>query len=202
MSTVNSFLNIGAAAITHDIPRALGRETLARVAVKNHANGAKNPLAHIRKDLGFDYCRNVSEKNKLVAPPLKVDVLRGAKKLADGKPRLLFFWATWCAICKTALPEVLAFGQERKVEVVAISDEAPETVQPFLDSVTEPFPTLVATDRRRITFQSYGVSGLPTFVYVDAQGIVRHVQSGYTRQMGLQIDGWKWEPAQKQAAAP
>ena len=135
-----------------------------------------------------------------VAPALKVDVLRGAKKLADGKPRLLFFWATWCAICKGALPEVMAFSQERNVEVLAISDEAPETVQPFLDGFKEPFPTLVATDRRRITFQSYGVSGLPTFVYVDGQGIVRHVQSGYTPKIGLQIDGWKWEPAGKQAA--
>jgi len=135
-----------------------------------------------------------------VAPPLKVDVLRGAKKLADGKPRLLFFWATWCAICKGALPEVMAFSQDRNVEVLAISDEAPETVQPFLEGFKEPFPNLVATDRRRITFQSYGVSGLPTFVYVDGQGVVRHVQSGYTAKMGLQIDGWKWEPEGKQAA--
>ena len=41
-------------------------DALATIAAKNHANGARNPLAHIRKDLGFDYCRNVSEKNKRV----------------------------------------------------------------------------------------------------------------------------------------
>lgn len=29
----------------------LGRETLAKVAVKNHANGAKNPLAHLRMEV-------------------------------------------------------------------------------------------------------------------------------------------------------
>jgi thiol-disulfide isomerase/thioredoxin len=136
-----------------------------------------------------------------VAPPLKVDVVRGAKKLAAGKPRLLFFWATWCAICKSALPEVMAFSADRNVEVLAISDEPVETVQPFLDKFKEPFPNLVATDRRRITIQSYGVSGLPTFVYVDGNGVVRHYQSGYTRKLGLQIDGWKWEPEGKQADA-
>ena len=46
--------------------------TLAAIAAKNHANGAKNPLAHLRKDVGFDFCNTVSEKNPIVAAPLRV----------------------------------------------------------------------------------------------------------------------------------
>jgi acetyl-CoA C-acetyltransferase len=46
-------------------------DALAAIAAKNHKNGAANPLAQIRKDLGYDFCRNVSEKNPLVAGPLK-----------------------------------------------------------------------------------------------------------------------------------
>jgi acetyl-CoA C-acetyltransferase len=46
-------------------------DVLARIAAKNHKNGAANPLAHMQKDLGYDFCRNVSEKNPLVASPLK-----------------------------------------------------------------------------------------------------------------------------------
>src|SRR5699024_3306580 len=46
-------------------------ETLARIAAKNHANGAQNPLAHMQKDLGFDFCNTVSEKNPYVAEPLR-----------------------------------------------------------------------------------------------------------------------------------
>lgn len=46
--------------------------TLAHIAAKNHANGAKNPLAHMRKDVGFDFCNTVSEKNPMVAEPLRV----------------------------------------------------------------------------------------------------------------------------------
>lgn len=30
-----------------------------------------NPYAHVRKDLGFDFCNTVSEKNPLVAGPLR-----------------------------------------------------------------------------------------------------------------------------------
>lgn len=46
--------------------------TLATIAAKNHANGAKNPLAHMQKDVGFDFCNTVSDKNPMVAEPLKV----------------------------------------------------------------------------------------------------------------------------------
>lgn len=46
-------------------------EALAKIAAKNHANGAQNPLAHMQKDLGFDFCNTVSEKNPYVAEPLR-----------------------------------------------------------------------------------------------------------------------------------
>ena len=46
-------------------------DALAAIAAKNHANGVKNPLAHMRRDLGFDFCRNPSDKNPFVAGPLK-----------------------------------------------------------------------------------------------------------------------------------
>jgi acetyl-CoA C-acetyltransferase len=46
-------------------------DALAMIAAKNHANGALNPYAHMRRDLGYDFCRNASEKNPFVAGPLK-----------------------------------------------------------------------------------------------------------------------------------
>jgi len=46
-------------------------DALAAIAAKNHANGVKNPLAHMHRDLGFDFCRNPSDKNPFVAGPLK-----------------------------------------------------------------------------------------------------------------------------------
>jgi len=46
-------------------------DALAAIAAKNHKNGVDNPWAQMRKDFGYDFCRNVSEKNPYVAPPLK-----------------------------------------------------------------------------------------------------------------------------------
>ncbi len=127
------------------------------------------------------------------APPLDLEYLPDGPRLADGRSHLLFFWATWCAPCKLSIPEVLAFARERDIEVVAISDEAPETIRVFLDKLSGPFPEIVAMDPKRANFQEYGVSGTPTFVWVDAGGIVRHASTGYDRKKGLQIDGWLWD---------
>jgi acetyl-CoA C-acetyltransferase len=46
-------------------------DALAMIAAKNHKNGVANPYAQMRKDLGFDFCRQESEKNPFVAGPLK-----------------------------------------------------------------------------------------------------------------------------------
>ena len=46
-------------------------EDLARIAAKNHRNGVANPYAQVRKDLGFEFCNAVSERNPYVAEPLR-----------------------------------------------------------------------------------------------------------------------------------
>lgn len=45
-------------------------DALALIAAKNHRNGVRNPLAHVRKDLGFEFCASPSERNPQVAGPL------------------------------------------------------------------------------------------------------------------------------------
>ena len=46
-------------------------DALALIAAKNHKNGVNNPYAQMRKDFGFEFCRQESEKNPYVAGPLK-----------------------------------------------------------------------------------------------------------------------------------
>ena len=46
-------------------------DALARIAAKNHHNAMANPYAHVRRDLGFKFCNTVSDKNPIVAGPLR-----------------------------------------------------------------------------------------------------------------------------------
>ena len=47
-------------------------DVLARIAAKNHANAMHNPLAQMHKPLDFTFCNTVSDKNPLIAPPLRM----------------------------------------------------------------------------------------------------------------------------------
>lgn len=60
--------------------------TLARIAAKNHANGMRNPFAQIRKDLGFEFCNTVSEKNPMIAAPLR---MTDCSLVSDGAAALI-----------------------------------------------------------------------------------------------------------------
>jgi acetyl-CoA C-acetyltransferase len=46
-------------------------DVLGTIAAKNHRNGVDNPYAQLRKDLGEEFCRTVSDKNPVVADPLR-----------------------------------------------------------------------------------------------------------------------------------
>jgi acetyl-CoA C-acetyltransferase len=46
-------------------------DTLGTIAAKNHHNGMANPYAHLHKDFGEEFCRTVSDKNPMVAAPLR-----------------------------------------------------------------------------------------------------------------------------------
>jgi len=42
------------------------REAMARIAAKNHHNGVDNPYAHMRRDVGYEFCATPSDKNPVV----------------------------------------------------------------------------------------------------------------------------------------
>jgi acetyl-CoA C-acetyltransferase len=46
-------------------------DTLGLIAAKNHRNGVLNPYAQLRKDLGEEFCQTVSDRNPVVAEPLR-----------------------------------------------------------------------------------------------------------------------------------
>jgi acetyl-CoA C-acetyltransferase len=47
-------------------------EALALIAVKNHENAMRNPLAHMHRPLDFHFCLSASEKNPIIADPLRL----------------------------------------------------------------------------------------------------------------------------------
>jgi acetyl-CoA C-acetyltransferase len=70
--SVNGFAGLFAdVAIAYEQRYGPVSDTLAVIAAKSHANAMANPYAQLRKPLDVEFCRTVSPKNPLVAPPLR-----------------------------------------------------------------------------------------------------------------------------------
>lgn len=61
-------------------------EAMAQIAAKNHANAMHNPLAQMQKIMPYAFCREVSEKNPLIAPPLR---LTDCSLVSDGAAAII-----------------------------------------------------------------------------------------------------------------
>ena len=109
-----------------------------------------------------------------------------AGSLESGR-RMLFFWATWCAPCKAAVPQMLAWSKKTGVPVLAVSDEDEETIRKFLGTWTDPFPERVLSDELRRSFLGFAVNGTPTFVLIDDAGKIEWRHVGYSAKKDFQF---------------
>ena len=119
------------------------------------------------------------------APPLELEPYRGDTRASEDGDTLLFFWATWCTPCKFALPEVMRSAAANNLKVIAITDEKAEDLDAFFEEFEESFPANIAIDKYRQSFQAYGVSGTPTFVVIDRDGVVTYYNTGFDARVGL-----------------
>jgi thiol-disulfide isomerase/thioredoxin len=100
-----------------------------------------------------------------------------------GRPVMVNFWATWCQPCKIEMPIYAAVYDKNKaqgLEILAVNvqEEAPG-VQSYQAANKLPFPIGLDTDGAVATV--YRVRGLPTTVFIDANGIVTLVHRGAVR---------------------
>lgn len=100
--------------------------------------------------------------------------------LADGKPRLVNVFASWCVPCAIEAPQLAqlkAAGAE--IDGVAIRDRA-EDVTAFLARNGDPF-TRIGADPVSAVQLAIGSSGVPETFVVDGKGIIRHQLIGDIR---------------------
>lgn len=90
---------------------------------------------------------------------------------------ILNFWATWCGYCKEELPLLNALNAEDGVTVLAISaGESQKTVSDFLKGKDIDMPVFL--DESGALSRTYGVSGLPTNLFIGEDMELYYIQPG------------------------
>ena len=112
----------------------------------------------------------------LPAPGVAVEPLTGFvpfthELLSAPGPKLINFWASWCAPCRAEHPQLMALQAEGlKIYGVNFKDE-PARAQKFLNDLGDPFEG-VGADRAGRMALDWGVYGVPETFVVDENGKV------------------------------
>ncbi len=105
----------------------------------------------------------------------------------DGQPVVLNFWASWCGPCRMEMPafERTSLKYAGRAAILGINQaESAETIKRFGQNMAVTYPLLV--DEDWTVNNQYGVSNLPTTIFVDAQGVIREVFVGTMNQAVLE----------------
>jgi peroxiredoxin len=100
------------------------------------------------------------------------------------KPILIHFWADFCAHCRQEFPKIQKAYDVLKpkgYEFFAVnSGQTKEHVREIKDTYGLTYPLLV--DEEKKTAELYGVTGLPTSLFVDRKGKIREKYIGYLEE--------------------
>jgi peroxiredoxin len=125
------------------------------------------------------------------APALTGQLLDGRLvSLADyrGRPVLVYFWATWCPVCRLSQGSIDALAQDHAVLAVASNSGDAAEIAAFMREEGLSFPVLL--DEAGDLGRRWQVRGVPTSFVVDAAGHIAHVAVGYTTGIGLRARLW------------
>ncbi len=124
-------------------------------------------------------------KNPLLGKPAKEFSLRdlsgqsrSLSELRADRPAIVFFWATWCPHCVNQLADLKQHADvfvEKNIQLILVDlGEDARKVQDFMTRRGLAFDVLIDADGD--VAADYGVQGVPTYVFIHKNGIVKAVE--------------------------
>jgi cytochrome c biogenesis protein CcmG, thiol:disulfide interchange protein DsbE len=129
--------------------------------------------------IGADSSRSVSGDP---APELSFEMFDGSTaSMADyeGRPVVVNFWASWCPPCVAEMPDLETVHQEFADEVAFLGINTQDTPDAATDLAERTGVTYdLAHDPDGQLFQAFGGFGMPTTLFVSADGLITERHTG------------------------
>lgn len=125
------------------------------------------------------------------APAFSGTTLDGAEfslERARGKPILVYFWASWCSICRAMQGAVRSVAEDSPVVTLAMQSGDRDEVARYMRE--QAFQAPVVLDQDGAIAQAYGLRGVPAAFVLDGAGNIRFAGTGYTTEAGLRLRLW------------
>lgn len=167
---------------------------LAVIMIVFHVYAKKQPAGD--ESTIFDSFSKPLQWQGRFAPDFEVALLSGERfRLADNigkKVIILNFFATWCGPCKEEMPELNNYYEKYKDESFILigidANEREDTVKDFLKEYSVTFPVGIDHDGR--LQKLFTVRGLPTTIFIGADGTVNIYEIGPIRNADIAFEGF------------
>ena len=120
--------------------------------------------------------------------PPAMDGVEGVSNatFADGQPRLLNIWASWCLPCIAEAPHLESL-ERQGVEIVGVAiRDRPEDIARFLAQHGNPYSRIGRDDLSEVQL-AIGSSGVPETFVIDGEGVIRYQHIGDVRASDVPV---------------
>lgn len=105
-----------------------------------------------------------------------------------GRPVAIHIWAEWCPFCKLEEGSVTRVAADWPVLTVA--SRSGNAAQVTRHMARQQLPWVASLDPKGDVSKAYGLTAVPAWVVLDADGHIRSVASGYTTELGMRARLW------------
>ena len=108
-----------------------------------------------------------------------------------GKVVLLDFWGTWCPPCRDSTPSLVRYSKKHSSELfvmvgVAVNEQSEQGWRDYIEKHKMTWPQYLDSTRKIASL--FKVTGFPTYITIDADGVIRDRRTGWNSETMNSID--------------
>ena len=108
-----------------------------------------------------------------------------------GKVVLLDFWGTWCPPCRESTPSLVRYSKKHSSEIfvmlgVAVNEPSDAGWREYVEKNKMAWPQYIDSSRKISNL--FKITAFPTYITIDADGIIRDRRTGWNSETMTNID--------------